>query len=101
MVNRASLAAWQSDGANSSIRNSAVDAVITELVDSKFQVKMIDRSSFVAWQGDGANFSIRNSALGTVITELADVIAKLAAAHAAPAIMSEPVKTVVVMNARM
>ncbi len=33
MVNRASLAAWQSDGANSSIRNSAVDAVITELAD--------------------------------------------------------------------
>ena len=48
MVNRASLAAWQSDGANSSIRNSAVDAVITELADSKAKVKMVDRASFAA-----------------------------------------------------
>ena len=33
MVSRASFAAWQSDGANSSIRNSAVGTVITELAD--------------------------------------------------------------------
>jgi hypothetical protein len=66
---------------------------------------MVGRASLAAWQSDGANSSIRNSAVGTVITELADVIAKLAAAHAGPtttpAIVSEPVKMVVVMNARM
>jgi hypothetical protein len=70
---------------------------------------MVGRAFFAAWQSDGANSSIRNSAVGTVITELADVIAKLAAklaaAHAGPtttpAIVSEPVKMVVVMNARM
>ena len=33
MVDRASFAAWQSDGASSSIGKSAVGAVITELAD--------------------------------------------------------------------
>ena len=33
MVGRAPFAAWQSDGANSSIRNSAVGTAITEMAD--------------------------------------------------------------------